>query len=99
MTANPVRITDTTFRDAHQSLMATRLRIEDMETCRAGDDNETELQDLFMFVYHAAMLTLDGTSCVMLIANHEGLDFIKTHQTFFAVATPAKGGKKKPKEH
>ena len=30
MTANPVRITDTTFRDAHQSLMATRLRIEDM---------------------------------------------------------------------
>jgi len=30
MTANPIRITDTTFRDAHQSLMATRLRIEDM---------------------------------------------------------------------
>lgn len=29
-TANPVRITDTTFRDAHQSLMATRLRTEDM---------------------------------------------------------------------
>ena len=28
---NPVKITDTTFRDAHQSLMATRLRIEDME--------------------------------------------------------------------
>ena len=31
MTANPIKITDTTFRDAHQSLMATRLRIEDME--------------------------------------------------------------------
>ncbi len=31
MTAKPVKITDTTFRDAHQSLMATRLRIEDME--------------------------------------------------------------------
>lgn len=30
MTTNPVKITDTTFRDAHQSLMATRLRIEDM---------------------------------------------------------------------
>jgi len=28
--ANPVKITDTTFRDAHQSLMATRLRTEDM---------------------------------------------------------------------
>ena len=27
---NPIRITDTTFRDAHQSLMATRLRTEDM---------------------------------------------------------------------
>lgn len=27
---NPVGITDTTFRDAHQSLMATRLRTEDM---------------------------------------------------------------------
>ncbi|MCS7286841.1 MAG: pyruvate/oxaloacetate carboxyltransferase [Anaerolineae bacterium] len=26
----PVRITDTTFRDAHQSLLATRLRTEDM---------------------------------------------------------------------
>jgi pyruvate carboxylase subunit B len=29
--ANPIKITDTTFRDAHQSLMATRLRIADME--------------------------------------------------------------------
>ena len=28
---NPVQITDTTFRDAHQSLMATRLRMEDMK--------------------------------------------------------------------
>ena len=27
---NPVAITDTTFRDAHQSLLATRLRTEDM---------------------------------------------------------------------
>ena len=26
----PIKITDTTFRDAHQSLMATRLRTEDM---------------------------------------------------------------------
>ena len=26
----PLGITDTTFRDAHQSLMATRLRTEDM---------------------------------------------------------------------
>ena len=31
MASNPVKITDTTFRDAHQSLMATRFRIEDME--------------------------------------------------------------------
>ncbi len=31
MAKNPIKITDTTFRDAHQSLMATRLRIEDME--------------------------------------------------------------------
>jgi len=30
-TKNPVRITDTTLRDAHQSLLATRLRTEDME--------------------------------------------------------------------
>jgi pyruvate carboxylase subunit B len=28
---NPIKITDTTFRDAHQSLMATRLRTADME--------------------------------------------------------------------
>ena len=28
--ATPIKITDTTFRDAHQSLMATRLRTEDM---------------------------------------------------------------------
>ena len=28
---DPVKITDTTFRDAHQSLMATRLRMADME--------------------------------------------------------------------
>ena len=30
MTSNPVRITDTTLRDGHQSVMATRLRLEDM---------------------------------------------------------------------
>ena len=28
--AKPVKITDTTFRDAHQSLMATRMRTESM---------------------------------------------------------------------
>ena len=28
--SHPVKITDTTFRDAHQSLLATRLKIEDM---------------------------------------------------------------------
>ena len=32
---NPVRITDTTFRDGHQSLIATRLRMEDMEPIAA----------------------------------------------------------------
>ena len=32
---NPVKITDTTFRDGHQSLIATRLRIEDMEPIAA----------------------------------------------------------------
>lgn len=31
MAKNPIKITDTTFRDAHQSLMATRLRTADME--------------------------------------------------------------------
>ena len=30
MTGNPVRITDTVLRDAHQSLLATRMRTEDM---------------------------------------------------------------------
>lgn len=30
MAANSVRITDTTLRDGHQSIMATRLRLEDM---------------------------------------------------------------------
>ena len=28
--ARPVKITDTTFRDAHQSLIATRMTTEDM---------------------------------------------------------------------
>ena len=34
----PVKITDTTFRDAHQSLMATRLRTSDMEPIAAKMD-------------------------------------------------------------
>ncbi|MDP6452433.1 MAG: pyruvate carboxylase subunit B [SAR202 cluster bacterium] len=38
MTTNPIKITDTTFRDAHQSLMATRLRTEDMEPIAAQMD-------------------------------------------------------------
>jgi pyruvate carboxylase subunit B len=38
-TSNPVKITDTTLRDAHQSLIATRLRTEDMvPLARAIDD-------------------------------------------------------------
>ena len=38
MTANPIKITDTTFRDGHQSLMATRLRTADMEPLAADMD-------------------------------------------------------------
>ena len=32
---NPVKICDTTFRDAHQSSFATRMRMEDMEPVAA----------------------------------------------------------------
>ena len=32
---NPIKISDTTFRDGHQSLIATRLRMEDMEPIAA----------------------------------------------------------------
>ena len=38
MPQNPIKITDTTFRDAHQSLMATRLRTSDMEPLAPGMD-------------------------------------------------------------
>ena len=37
--AAPIKITDTTFRDAHQSLMATRLRTADMEPIAAEMDS------------------------------------------------------------
>ena len=33
MAKNPLRITDTILRDAHQSQAATRMRIEDMQNC------------------------------------------------------------------
>ncbi len=36
--AGPLKITDTTFRDAHQSLMATRLRTADLEPVAAQMD-------------------------------------------------------------
>ena len=39
MVANPIKLTDTTFRDAHQSLMATRLRIADMDPIAAEMDS------------------------------------------------------------
>ena len=39
MASNPIKITDTTFRDAHQSLMATRLRTADMEPIAAEMDS------------------------------------------------------------
>lgn len=38
MAANPVKITDTTLRDGHQSLMATRLRMDDMTPIAAEMD-------------------------------------------------------------
>ena len=38
MPANPIKITDTTFRDAHQSLLATRLRTADMEPIASDMD-------------------------------------------------------------
>jgi len=36
---NPLKIMDTTFRDAHQSSFATRMRMEDMEPIAAEMDN------------------------------------------------------------
>ena len=39
MATNPIKITDTTFRDAHQSLLATRLRTADMEPIAADMDS------------------------------------------------------------
>lgn len=39
MVTNPVKISDTTFRDAHQSLIATRLRFEDMEPIASEMDS------------------------------------------------------------
>ena len=39
MTANPLKLSDTTFRDAHQSLMATRLRTEDMAPLASAMDS------------------------------------------------------------
>ena len=39
MATNPVRLTDTTLRDAHQSLLATRLRTADMEPIAAEIDS------------------------------------------------------------
>ncbi len=38
MVKNPVKFTDVTFRDGHQSSLATRLRIEDMEPIAAEMD-------------------------------------------------------------
>jgi pyruvate/oxaloacetate carboxyltransferase len=35
---NPLKIMDTTFRDGHQSLLATRMRTEDMEPIAAEMD-------------------------------------------------------------
>ena len=52
-TARPVRITDTTFRDAHQSLLATRLRTEDM---LAIAEKIAEYRELFANPYKAAAL-------------------------------------------
>lgn len=37
--SQPLKITDTTFRDAHQSLLATRLKTEDMTPIAAGMDS------------------------------------------------------------
>src|SRR5512136_1846372 len=38
MAENPVKFTDVTFRDGHQSSLATRLRVEDMEPIAAEMD-------------------------------------------------------------
>jgi pyruvate carboxylase subunit B len=38
MAANPIKFTDVTFRDGHQSALATRLRVEDMEPIAAEMD-------------------------------------------------------------
>ena len=38
-----VLLTDITFRDAHQSLLATRIRTKDLPNCRADSENVTEL--------------------------------------------------------
>ena len=39
---NRVLLTDTTFRDAHQSLLATRIRTKGTSNCRANSENVTK---------------------------------------------------------
>ena len=44
MTAKPVKIMETVLRDGHQSLLATRMRFQDMESTLEQLDNVLRLK-------------------------------------------------------
>jgi len=50
------------------------LNIENLE-------NDQELQDLVLSVFHATTHTFNGTTAVKIIENHNGKAFIKVQQT------------------
>jgi len=50
------------------------LNIENLE-------NDQELQDLVLSVFHATTHTFNGTTAVKIIENHNGKAFIKAQQT------------------
>lgn len=60
-------------REKAKSLGGVGLVIEDLESSQ-------EFQDAVLSVFHATMLTLDGTSAVKLIENHNGAAFVKLAQ-------------------
>ena len=85
---NPLKISDTTFRDGHQSSLATRMRIEDMEAIASEMDkaglNVLDLKDRF-----GNRWSFNGNIDVRILASN---DKDKIRREVLTKLNAAKGG-------
>lgn len=82
------------FRSHARHIPRRELEEHGLKVMHLEDDGE--LQDLSLSVFHATTHTFDGTTAVKIVENHRGKAFIKSAQVQRVVVQPPEGGSPPP---